>query len=200
MLNFKSLLKYVWPFFAGAMFLLWLKQCNKDPEIVEVPIEIEVEIPVIEKVFDTIVITKDKIIKVTEADPELLKKYTKLKDSVAKESMFKEAIKIREYNQDFSDEHQAVDVYSKVRGTLLEQSVKYKTEPKTIIVKDTVKIPVKNKFYISTELGIPIAPRPNVGPVLKGGLVFQNKRGNTFSLSYDTEGRVWAGKTFKIFR
>ena len=199
-MNFKKIQDYIFPIFAGVLLVLWLQQCNKDPEIIEIPVEIEVEVPVVEKVHDTVIITEKDIIHISKPDTLLLKKYLDLKDQAKKDSLFKESIRIVEYNKPFSDDFQKVGVYSKVRGVLLEQSVDYKTKPKTIIVRDTIKIENKNKFYIGAELGIPTIPTLNSTPVLKGGFVFQNKKGNTFSLSYDTEGRVWAGKTFKIFK
>ena len=192
-------LKNIWFIVGVIFFMLWVSQCNKDPEVIEVPVEIEVEIPVVEKVHDTILIPVDSGV-VVEVDSIYYKEYLKLKDSVQKDSAYKEAIKIREYNQEFDDDFQTTTVYSKTRGTLLEQSVSYKTKPKTIIVKDTIEIKTKNSFALGAEIGVPTIQNLDATPVIKGGVEFTNKKGNAFSLSYDTEGRAWVGYKFKIFK
>lgn len=180
----------------GAIF--FIRQCGEEPEIEYIPVEVRVEVPSVEKVFDTIYEPEPYPVKVKEIDSTYYEKYKQLKDSVAKDSMFKEAIKINEYNQKFEDTLQTINVYSKTRGNLLEQSVKYTTKPYYITVQDSVAIQKKSSLSVGSEVGIPTVPALGANPVLKGNLVFTNKKGNTFSASYDTEGRVWLGKSWKI--
>ena len=191
--------KLIWPFATVVFLLLWFQQCNKDPEIQEVIVEKIVKIPSIENVFDTIKIPQDPQY-IKEIDSIYYKEYLELKDSIQKDSAYKDAIAIKEYTQNFSDGFQSVDVFSKTRGSLLEQSVSYKTKPKTIIVKDTIEIKTKNSFALGAEIGVPTIQNLDATPVIKGGVEFTNKKGNAFSLSYDTEGRAWVGYKFKIFK
>lgn len=176
----------------------WVSNQNKEPEKIEVPIERIVPVPVIQRHFDTIV-PDPKTVIVRKVDSTIYNEYRKLKDSIQKDSAYRDAITIREYNQVFEDEYATDTVYSKVRGHLLEQSLLHTSKPRTITYRDTITIQPKNSFGISGEVGVPTVPGLSVTPVLKAGVYFRNKKGNTTSFSYDTEGRLWVGKTFKIF-
>lgn len=197
-IEFKDLLP--WALVAVALFFLW-KEIKKEPQVEYVPVEVEVQVPVKEHVFDTIYMPKPVPVKETVIDSTYYEEYVKLKDSVEKDSMFKEAIKIREYTQKFEDTVQTINVYSKTRGELLAQTVDYETKPYTITVKDTIKVPNRFKVYAGVEVGIPVAANLNIngGPVAKVNLMIKPKnRENFWTAGIDTEGRVWAGKTWKI--
>lgn len=192
------ILRYLpWAFLTICAILL-VRQCGQPPVVEYVPVEVEVLVPSVEKEFDTIYEPVPFPVKVKEIDSTYYEKYKQLKDSVARDSMFQEAITINEYNQTFEDTLQTIDVYSKTRGKLLEQNVKYTTKPYYITVRDSIAIKKKSSLSIGSELGISTVPSSNIAPVVKGNLVFTNKKGNTFSASYDTEGRVWVGKSWKI--
>jgi len=150
-------IKKNWTFFVlGILCVLLWKSCNQDPEYIEVPIKIEVPIPIIEKEFDTIYLPEpikgDIII-----DSTYYKEYLKLKDSVARDSSYKEAISIREYRPFVEDDSIRIDIYSKVRGTLLESQVTYKTKPRNISLDTTIKIkvPKKAELYYGAQLTSP---------------------------------------------
>lgn len=195
----KKYLKYIpWVILVvGA--IMFIRQCNGNQLVTEyVYIDKEVLVPSVEHVFDTITEFVPVYKPVVEVDSVYYEKYKQLKDSVAKDSMFKEAIKINEYNQKYEDTLQTIDVYSKTRGKLLEQSVKYTTKPYYITVKDSVAIKKKYTLSVGSELGIPTIPTLGSRPVLKANVILKNKRDNTLSISYDTEGRIWIGKTWKI--
>ncbi len=192
--------KNIWILITFALFGLWVNQCNKDPEVRKVPVEVKVEVPSIEKKFDTIYEPKPVPYTVKEIDSTYYRKYVKLKDSLAKDSLFKKSIEINEYREKFKDTFQTVEVYSKTRGVLLEQTLKYLTEPRTIVVRDTIEIKPKNSLEAQLELGIPTVQGLNNTPVVKAGFVYKLKKGNGISLSYDTEGRFWAGATIKLFK
>jgi len=181
----------------GVLAVLFIRECNEKKVPEYIVKEIKVEIPVIKKEFDTIYEPK-AIPGPIVIDSTYYDKYKQLKDSVAKDSMFKEAIAINEYNQVFEDDVQIIDVYSKTRGELLEQNAKYETKPRTIKIKDSTE--VKHKFSVNAgfDIGLPTVPTLSSTPVLRGNLMFNNKKGGTFSVGYDTEGRVWVGKTWRI--
>lgn len=178
--------------------IVFIRQCGQEPEKEYVTIEKEVLIESVEKQFDTIYEPKPYPVKVVEIDSSYYEEYKKLKDSVAKDSMFKEAIKINEYNQVFEDTLQTIDVYSKTRGNLLEQSVKYTTKPYYITVKDSIEIKTKIKVSLGAEIGIPLNFTPDFKPVAKGNLYITNRKDNSIILSADTEGRLWLGYNWKL--
>lgn len=195
----KQVLKYLPWIFLIVGAIVFIRQCNTKIEPEYITIEKEILVPSVEKIFDTIRVPVPVDRAVIKIDSTYYDRYLKLKDSVQRDSMFREAIKINEYTQQFEDTLQTIEVYSKTRGDLLEQNVKYITKPSTILVKDSVEIKKRNHVHFGAEVGIPIRSSFEVTPVIKGNVVFENKKGNTFSLGYDTEGRVWIGKTWKIW-
>jgi hypothetical protein len=194
----KKYIKYLPWAIASVLAILMIRGCGKEPIKQYVPVEVRVEVPSVEKVFDTVYEPVPYPVKVKEIDSVYYGEYKKLRDSIQKDSMFREAIRINEYNQKFEDTLQTINVYSKTRGKLLEQSVKYTTKPYYITVKDSVEIKTRTKVFIGAEAGVPTLPGISTRPVLKGNIIIQNKRDNTISISYDTEGRAWLGKTWKI--
>lgn len=176
---------------------LWAKFSDKEP-VQKPPVEIRVEVPVIEKQYDTIY-KPSPVIEKKVIDKEYYNRYLTLKDSIEKNNAYKEAVTIREYKQDFEDSVQTINVYSKVRGDMLAQTLSYKTKPRELTVPVDIPSDKKRTFSAGMEVGVPTVQVYSFKPVIKAGLVYKNKRDNTFSVSYDTEGRVWVGKTFKLF-
>jgi hypothetical protein len=197
-INIIDLLKYIPWIVLLIGFVFLIRQCGDELVTDYVVLDTEVLVPSVNKQFDTIYEPKPYPVKVVEIDSTYYRKYIQLKDSVAKDSMFKKAIEIKEYNEKFEDTLQIIDVYSKTRGDLLEQTVKYTTKPYYIAVKDSVEIKEKWSLSLGTEVGIPTVPTLNAAPILKANIVIKNRRDNTFSISYDTDGRFWVGKTWKI--
>lgn len=184
--------------------LLYLYVFNPQVEEVEIPVRFEVPVPVVEKEFDTIKLPPE-IIRVpgkTEIDSAYYKQYLALKDSIQKDSLFKEAIKIREYKPTVEDDTIKIDVYAKVRGELLETAIKYKTKPRTVTLDTTLTVPIprKAKLFGGFSLGMPIVDKPdlNVTPVFKGGLFLKTKKDGLIKVEFDTQGRVWAGYAWKF--
>ena len=138
-----------------SMFLL-MKSCEQEPDIVEVPVHIEVPVPSIEKEFDTIKLPP-QIIKEKEIDSVYYKEYLKLKDSIARDSAYRDAITIREYKPYVEDDTIRIDIYAKVRGSLLESQISYKTKPYTIPVDTIISVPIPkySEFYGGIETFIP---------------------------------------------
>jgi hypothetical protein len=157
-----------------------------------------IRVPTVEYLHDTVKVFDNTSLRKVKVDTVLYYKYTSEEDVAIKDSIFKESIFIREYNQSFEDSVQTVDVYSKVRGTLLEQSLKYKTKPYQITLKDTVFLQPKSYLSAGIELGLPTTPSVGTSPDFKGNVSLTNKRGNSFSVSFDTNGRFWVGKQWKI--
>lgn len=181
----------------GAYFLV--REINKEPEVLEVPVEIKVPVPSIKKEFDTIYKPKPVPVKEIIIDSTYYEEYKALKDSVAKDSLFKEAIKINDYQVTFEDSIQKIEVFSKVRGELLNQKAQYETKPRTLIVNDTIRVPNKFKAYLGVEAGVPLAPTMATRPVAKVNLMVKFKNSeNPWTISGDTEGRIWVGKIWKI--
>ena len=137
-----------------AMFLL------KAKEIVEVnvPIKIEVPVPVVEVQFDTIY--KIRPIRVPGKkviDSIYYKEYLELKEQATKDSLFREAITINEYREKVEDDTLVINLYAKTRGTLESYQIGYKTKPRTIPLDTMIKIAIPRyaEFYGGGSLFLP---------------------------------------------
>ena len=189
----------------GVIFMYFIQK----PTIVEVPVRVEIEVPVpiIEKEFDTIykpqpypVYTKGNVIK--EIDSTYYKQWLSLKDSISKDKAYKDAITIREYNTKFEDDILTLNIYSKTRGTLLEIKPDYKTKPRTIPLDTTLMIPIPkyNEFYGGIEVGGPVIKIPSLEPSIlgKANFIWKTKKDKLINISIDTEGRLYGGYSIKF--
>lgn len=186
--------------------LLYMYFFHPKTEEVEIPVKVEVPVPVVEKIFDTIYKPKPVpyIVKgdtVERIDSTFYKKYLALQDSIKKDSLFREAIKIQEYKPFFEDDTIRIDVYAKVRGELLEKAISYKTKPRTITLDTTltVPIPTRSKLFVGGGVRLPYGQlnTGGVAPVPYGGLYLKTKKDNLISLEFDTQS-VSVGYAFKL--
>ena len=210
------ILRYIQPIIIIVLgFILFTKGCSNngdsDNGIKIDTTKVAIDIP--EKIgrFDTIVnpeptIVKDtvfikgKIRTVTKIDSTLYKQYRKVLDSIQRDSIFKEAIAIREYNETFEDSLVKLDIYSKVRGSLLEQSSDYIIKPQQIERLDITRTITKERkfsLYIGGGLSVPTEIDQEVG--FQGNLGIQNKKGTIYELGYDTNGNILLGVKLRIF-
>lgn len=140
----------------GGIGMYFIRDCKE--EIVEVPIRVEVPVPVIDKEFDTIYLPApiskpNKLI-----DSTYYKKWQEAKqDSIKRDSLFRKAIEINEYNERIEDDTIKIDLYAKVRGEMLGYQVGYETKPYTIPLDTTLAIPVPRQaeWYVGGELILP---------------------------------------------
>jgi hypothetical protein len=172
-----------------AMFFI----VNSKKEIIEVPVEIEVEVPIVEKVFDTVYELKPVTKTVKEIDTSLVEAYKKANDSL-KQEMYEMSVTKNEYKKVFEDSIQTITVDAGVTGTLDYLVAEYKTKPRKVEVDTVIKVKVPGRQWSLSpyaEVGIPTnILNPNI--VFKGGLDFTSKKGIIYGGSYDTQGRVWA--------
>lgn len=182
----------------GAVIVFTLKQCNT--EIIEVPVTIEVEVPVIEKVHDTIYYPEPVPYEVKEIDTTLVQQYKKANDSL-KAELFKQSVKINTYKEVFDDSIQTITVDAKTIGILSSLSVSYKTKPRVIKFDTILKIEVPandRSISLYTELGV----TTKIGELitLKAGIDYKSKKNWVFGFGLDTNKTTWfkIGKTFNF--
>lgn len=145
--------------------------------------------------------TNEKI-NVDSAWKEKYEQALKDKDSITQRNLYLEAIKINTYEQVLVD-NDSIEIkgYARTRGSLLDYSVDYRIKP--IDFTYTPEIVTRRprlSMGLDVEAGVPIVPTSPF--VLKGDVYFENKKGNGFSVGYDTEQRVWLGlrKTFTLIK
>jgi hypothetical protein len=173
---------------------------------IKVPFRVEVQVPVIEKVFDTIYepyeVEKEIIVK----DEKLIAEYKKANDSL-KEALFNSAVTVRDYKEVFEDSTITITVGAKVTGTLNSLIAEYKTKPRIIVLDTTLTVEVPDysrAIGVYGEIGMPIdfnnEGTINKLPVFKVGFDITNKKSWVYGSSFDTEKRIWfkIGKRFNF--
>lgn len=190
----------------AVLFIAYLvyDKFTAEPEILEVPVEVVVEVP--GKPGKIIRDTTYVPVPVEVTNPvndSLLQEYTQAKDSLEQLKLFKDAIKTRIYNEKYDDETLTVDVKTTVQGKMLNQGIEYFVKPQTIVVDTTIQVAIPKKINIlaGAELGLPLTPtglNPNT-PNVKFNVGLQNKKGNILNIGIDTQGNGYVGYTMKLF-
>lgn len=126
--------------------------------------------------------------------------YEQAKDSLEKERLYLESIKINNYEKILLDNDTVkVKGFATTRGSLLDYAVDVTIKPFDFQYKPEV---VETRPSLSVGLGVEggIPTQPDTGFPMKGTLYVENKKGIGYSAGYDTQGRVWLGvrKNFKI--
>ena len=185
----RNLIPYI-----GLMLLsvLLYRQCTLPPIIPETIIkERIIKVPEIVNHFDTVTIFKP--FKRTIIDSTYKDAYLAEKDSTARLNLYLKAITIKEFNKNFKDTFQSIDVYTKTRGDLLAQTVSYKTFEREIIYKDTVILPKPRRtLHIGVE--------GNNKLDFKAGLLFTNRKKTIYSIGIDIDKNIYGGIYIPVFK
>ena len=178
-----NILGFVVAVLVGMAIMFFIKK----PQIkeVKVPFRVEVEVPVIERVFDTVFEPQEVIKNVVVKNDKLIEEYKKANDSL-KEALFNSAVTVREYKEVFEDSTITITVGAKVTGTDTTLTVEVPDYSRSVVVYG--------------EVGMPTMQNTQAPPVLKVGFDISNKKNWVWGGSYDTEKRVWVkiGKKFNF--
>lgn len=183
---------------AIAMYML------RKPEIkeVKVPFKVEVKVPVIENVFDTIYTPVPEYTVIEVVDTALVDEYKKANDSL-REALYKSAVTVRDYKEVFEDSSITITVGANVTGKLNSLVASYKTKPRVITIDTTLTVDVPNYsrgITLFGEVGMSSIQGDTQPPVFKAGFDISNKKNWIYGGSFDTEKRVWVklGKKFNF--
>jgi hypothetical protein len=143
-----------------------------------------------------IVIIKNPITQQLVAENEALKlAFAKETDSLKKQLAYEKAVALNNFSTKFEDENIELNIEGVVQGEVKEISPSYKIKERKI------ETAVKEKQVAFRMLG-----GVEVGNTLvldnfavKANLMFQNKKGNIFSASMDTNKAIWVGYSASIF-
>lgn len=163
------------------VIFLGFKIFNLKKEIIKVPVLIEIPVAGKLGIFKSI---KFPIPKKEKLRTKLEKNFQK-SDTIIKDSLYRNAITERFYEEIFEDSIQKTTVRSKVQGKLLEQELDYFIKPDTIQI-DTVidyKLPSLNRLKILTGLQINANQQLKVG--IQPNLFIQDKKNNLYHIGYD---------------
>ncbi len=191
--NWKNLLISAGIVFGMLYFL------NPKIEEVEVPVRIEVKVPVIEKVHDTIEKPVPyKVLVDSPVNEQLRDSLSEAKSVIDSLRAYKAFTVKRQYTQSFDDETQTITVFAETTGTLDKLQASYKTKPKTILLDTvlTIKVPKYNKFFGGISVGVPV--NNNIKPIFKADLYLKTKNNNLWNISFDTQRIVWIGHAWEF--
>ena len=127
-------------------------------------------------------------------------KYNTAMDSLEKQRLFYEAIKIRNYEKVLVDNDTIhIKGFATTRGSLLSYSVDYSFKPRdfSYTPEQIIRRP-RLSMGLGFEVGLPTGPIQDFR--VKGNLRFENRKGGGFSIGADTSKTIWLGlsKTFKL--
>lgn len=137
---------------------------------------------------------QEQIDKLLAENQKLIELFSEKPDA-EKDSVYKEAIKLNEFSQTFDDDKVKIDVSGIAQGKVKTIKANYFIKPQKI----DVEVKQKQRIFalkLGAEYGNSI--ELNKG-VFKGNIEFENKKGNSFSYSYDSDKRHWLGYKITIF-
>lgn len=185
------------PYLLLAISLVYIFRQQKDPQVFFMPPKENAKVisnpmPIILR--DTLTIAGEQIIRVktNPVNIDLLEKYTKLKDSISKLDLYKDAITERTYKEEVKDSLQTIEVTTVVLGTLKEQMISYKTNPIKVEIKSSDR---KKSVFIGVYSQLPTELiNPSVG--LSASIVSKK---TMITIGYDTQKRLMLGTSIKLF-
>jgi hypothetical protein len=181
------------PYIAIAILsILFYRQCTlpaPDPQIIIK--EKIITVPEQINHFDTITILKP--FKTVKIDSTYKHQYLTAKDSLQRLNLYLAAITIQEYNQNFKDSTQSIDVWTRTRGSILGQTVNYKIFEHQITTTDTIELPKARRtlhigFETSTELD------------LKASLIYTNRKKTIYSVGVNQDKAIFVGIAIPLFK
>lgn len=197
-----NLIKYGGWAIAVIFLIAWLRGCGGDTKTVYV------EVPAKHGKFDTVkepkpiirvqkeyvyLAGKDKTdtVKVENPINQQLWEFYQMHQN--KDSLYADAIGEREYNIKQEDSLLITENYIKSQGKVLAFQQSYTIKPQKIAVKD-------KETFLRLLGGVEVGNTKQLNDfTAKGSIMLQNSKGNTFSVGYDTEKRMYVGYWFSIF-
>jgi len=186
---------------------VWFKGCSSEAKSVK---ETKIKMPEAKAVFETqkpeqmpIILTqKSKPVylnnpineSLLEENEKLKSDYSKMSDSL-KSKAFDKAIELNQFSSKFEDENMLLNINGTVRGEVLGITPSY------IIKAKEIPIQIKEKQTVFRLLGgLELGNNLQLNSFKsKGNLMFQNRKGNIISGSFDTNQTVWIGYNASIF-
>ena len=130
--------------------------------------------------------------KLDEENKKLKSDYLKMSDSL-KSKAYDKAIQLNSFSSKFEDENLLLNFNGTVRGEVQEIIPSYTIKKRDIEIKPKETV---FRLLAGAEVGSSIiVPKLN----FKANLMFQNRKGDVISGSYDTNQTVWIGYNKSIF-
>lgn len=129
-----------------------------------------------------------------EENKRLIQDFAKANDSI-KQLSFNKAIQLNKFAAKFEDDNLVININGVVQGEVKEVTPNY------TIKERKMEVPVKAKETVFRVLGgLELGNNTQLDAFkVKANLMFQNKKGNIISGSFDTNQTVWVGYNISIF-
>ena len=154
-----------------------------------------VNVPITNSVIKEYLTTENPIDKKLIAENEKLKKdFAEANDSI-KQLSFNKAIQLNKFSTKFEDDNLVLNIDGIVQGEVKEITPNYKIKEKKI------EVPVKVKETAFRLLaGVEVGNTTQLDAFkLRANIMFQNRKGNIISGSFDTNQTIWVGYNISIF-
>lgn len=154
-----------------------------------------VQIPITNAVVKEYLTTENPINEKLIAENEKLKKdFAKANDSI-KQLSFNKAVQLNKFSTKFEDDNLVLNIDGIVQGEVKEITPNYKIKEKKI------EVPVKVKETAFRLLaGVEVGNTTQLDAFkLRANIMFQNRKGNIISGSFDTNQTIWVGYNISIF-
>lgn len=205
----KELFKYLgWVLL---FFCLWFKGCSDNQKTVTTT---EVTVPEVKGKFEpqqpvNVPIAGSPKIKIVPgetvfvpnpinqkliAENEKLKKDFAIANDSIQKLQFAKAVELSEFSSDFNNDDMDLNISGIAQGKVLEITPNY------TIKKKKTEVAVKSKETVFRVLtGGELGNNKQIdGFTAKANLMFQNRKGNIISGSFDTNQNIWIGYNFSI--
>jgi hypothetical protein len=132
--------------------------------------------------------------KLVKENERLVQDFAKANDSI-KQLSFNKAIQLNKFSTKFEDENVVLNINGVVQGEVKEITPNY------TIKERKMEVPVKQKETVFRLLGgLELGNNTQLDAFkVKANLMFQNKKGNIISGSFDTNQTIWVGYNISIF-
>ena len=132
--------------------------------------------------------------KLIKENERLVQDFAKASDSI-KQLSYNKAIQLNKFSTKFEDENLLININGIVQGEVKEITPNYTIKEKKM------EVPVKQKETVFRLLGgLELGNNTQLDDFkLKANLMFQNKKGNIISGSFDTNQTIWVGYNISIF-
>lgn len=149
----------------------------------------------------TKIVYHDSIITVPTVNQDLMDKYISTleeNDKLKNIQQYADAIRINKYKQTYEDPNIKIDIEAETEGKLLSLKPNYVWKSQKINVPIEIPQPKERVFSMNIGAGLNTTKQlDKLEPTVNLDLV--NKKGNTLSIGYGTEGTISANYKIKLF-
>ena len=125
---------------------------------------------------------------------KLAEQYVMAKDSIERLNLYLKSIRLNQFSKSFEDDNIKIDINGIVQGEVKEVTPNY------TIKERKLEVPVQAKETTFRVLaGIEVGNNTALNDFkAKANLMFQNRKGNVLTASFDTNQTIWVGYNFSI--